>query len=313
MHLGIDFAVFADRAHTNLRPEPPVARSMKYIENALLDQGYSKQQGVYTRSGAEEPAQSAPEITWSALARDNPIRAAAGTNERDWFAKCPTFVDERIPDEEQLVLDAGCGYGRVAIPLLQTKRSIRLIGADASAVMLNLFCRLAQTQNIPDAARRLLLLHELLDRLPFADATFDRIYSSAVLLHNPYKDVEKILAEFYRLLKPGGSLILAGSFPNLMNLEGMQNFFYCKWMISATANGPVRPYTKEHVRALFHDWNETHVCPAGVTVLPRQIAKIPLPFGARIRRFNNWVEQRNFSFLSRGSLFTRYFDVIAHK
>jgi SAM-dependent methyltransferase len=42
--------------------------------------------------------------------------------------------------------------------------------------------------------------------LPFADATFDEIYSSHVLEHLPWYRTEAILREWVRILKPGGRL-----------------------------------------------------------------------------------------------------------
>lgn len=40
--------------------------------------------------------------------------------------------------------------------------------------------------------------------LPFADATFERVYSSHVLEHFSYKDMKNLLREVLRVLKPGG-------------------------------------------------------------------------------------------------------------
>lgn len=42
------------------------------------------------------------------------------------------------------------------------------------------------------------------ENLPFADGTFDLVYSYGVLHHSP--DTERALAEAYRVLKPGGEL-----------------------------------------------------------------------------------------------------------
>jgi len=218
-----------------------------------------------------------------------------------------------MPDGEILALDAGCGYGRVAIPLLKTKGRLKIIGVDASAVMLKTFGNLAATEGIDALDQRLLLLHSLLDRVPFADDTFDCIYSCAVLLHNPYPEVQKILNEFYRLLKPSGKLVLAGSFPNALNLEGLQNFLYSNWIAAPNRNGPVRAYTKGKVRAFFRAWKDIRILPSGVTVLPRQIGAISLPFGGYIKRVNRWVEQKDFSFIAQSSLFSKHFDVVAEK
>ena len=43
--------------------------------------------------------------------------------------------------------------------------------------------------------------------MPFEDNSFDRIYSTGVLHHTP--DIEKCIAEVYRVLKPGGTFVMS--------------------------------------------------------------------------------------------------------
>ncbi|HEY5919410.1 MAG TPA: class I SAM-dependent methyltransferase [Chryseolinea sp.] len=290
-----------------------VLNTVESLERVLVQQGYSKNKGFYTRNTNEEHVQSEPDKVWSILAQNNPIQAAAATNDSDWYAKYPHVIDQEIPDEEILALDAGCGYGRVAIPLLKNRTKLKIIGVDASTVMLKTFWDLAETEGIEALDQRLVLLHSALSHLAFADETFNRIYSCAVLLHNPYQDVQDILTEFYRLLKPMGKVVLVGSFPNVMNLEGIQNFVYSKWFASPQANGPVRPYTRKSVQSLFLNWKEIHISPTGVTILPREIANIPMPLGPQIRRFNKWIDEKHFAMISQSSLFSKHFDVVAQK
>jgi ubiquinone/menaquinone biosynthesis C-methylase UbiE len=286
---------------------------MENINRLLAKQGYSNTEGFFTRATGESHMQSEAEKVWSALAQDNPIHAAAAATTKDWYTKYPRLIDQEIEDERKVILDAGCGYGRVAIPLLRARQKLKLIGVDASTVMLHTFLDLLETGGISELKQRLILLHSTINQLPFPEETFDYIYSCAVLLHNPYEDVQEILKEFYRLLKPSGKLVLAGSFPNVWNLEGIQNCLYSNWFASPHANGPVRAYTRTKVEQLFNDWKEIDIVPTGVTVLPRQIAKIPMPLGGLIRRVNGWLEEKNFAFLSYSSLLIKYFDVIAQK
>jgi hypothetical protein len=88
---------------------------MESLERVLVQQGDSNTRGFYSRSRKEGHVQS--EKIWSPLAQENPIDAAAATNSTDWYIKYPHVVDQEIQDEEEnLALDAGCVYGRVAIP-----------------------------------------------------------------------------------------------------------------------------------------------------------------------------------------------------
>ena len=57
-----------------------------------------------------------------------------------------------------------------------------------------------------DRARDCHALQSDAENLPFADGSFDIVYSNGVLHHTP--DTEKALAEVHRLLKPGGQAVI---------------------------------------------------------------------------------------------------------
>jgi len=50
------------------------------------------------------------------------------------------------------------------------------------------------------------LVHDIRQPLPFPDGSFDAVYSDSVLEHIPKKDVQKVLNEFHRVLRPRGIL-----------------------------------------------------------------------------------------------------------
>ncbi len=93
-----------------------------------------------------------------------------------------------------LLLDAGGGTGRVAAAL-HTQVGQWVI-SDLSAPML------AQAQ----AKGVALPLRALAERLPFADATFDRVLAVDALHH--FADQRLALAELVRVLKPGGRIVI---------------------------------------------------------------------------------------------------------
>jgi SAM-dependent methyltransferase len=90
-----------------------------------------------------------------------------------------------------VVLDAGCGSGRVF--RYELAAGCRVVGVDIGD-------ELRDNPNVGDRLRG------DLDRLPFAAASFDAVLASHVIEHLPRP--ERALAEVARVLKPGGRFLL---------------------------------------------------------------------------------------------------------
>ncbi len=100
------------------------------------------------------------------------------------------------------ILDAGCGSGLLSAALRD--RGAVITGIDASAGML----ALAKRRLGDDEALHVV---DLNDGLPFADAAFDDVVASLVLHY--LEDWGPTLAEFRRVLRPGGRLIASVDHP----------------------------------------------------------------------------------------------------
>jgi len=98
------------------------------------------------------------------------------------------------------VLDCGCGMG-FYLMTMGSLRSLRLTGVDADEARL----QWARRERVPAN-----LLRTDIERLPFADCTFDKILFSEVLEH--LSDDAAGLRELLRVLRPSG--ILAISVPH---------------------------------------------------------------------------------------------------
>jgi 2-polyprenyl-6-hydroxyphenyl methylase / 3-demethylubiquinone-9 3-methyltransferase len=95
----------------------------------------------------------------------------------------------------RLVLDAGCGGGLVARELAAAGAGV--VGVDRSLGSLGVARRAVGTPFRPAQGR--------LERLPFADGSFDAVVAADVLEHLP--DLPAAVQELARVLAPGGSFL----------------------------------------------------------------------------------------------------------
>jgi SAM-dependent methyltransferase len=100
-------------------------------------------------------------------------------------------------------LEIGSGTGYFALNLLQLGAIERVVATDISPAMLATLARTAGRLGV-DARTRLADA----ERLPFADERFDLVFGHAVLHHLP--DLDRALAEFHRVLRPGGAVAFCG-------------------------------------------------------------------------------------------------------
>jgi SAM-dependent methyltransferase len=96
----------------------------------------------------------------------------------------------------QIVLDYGCGVGRMLIPL--ARRTERATGVDVAPSMLAEARTNLTAAGLPDVE-----LKEAGD-LEHLAPEFDLVHSAIVLQHMPVRDGEQIVAALAKLLRPGG-------------------------------------------------------------------------------------------------------------
>jgi ubiquinone/menaquinone biosynthesis C-methylase UbiE len=129
----------------------------------------------------------------------NPFRAIYGRKRADVLQLATTILGDNASAQ---VLDIGGGMGRIAVPLAQ-RYHVHL--SDISPAMLDLARQAAMEAKLPAGA----LTTSVVDAsqpLPFADASFDLITCLDLLVHLP--DPQAAVRELYRILKPGGTLLI---------------------------------------------------------------------------------------------------------
>lgn len=107
------------------------------------------------------------------------------------------------------ILDIGCGPGTITTSLAKYASQGQTIGVDISPVVLGKAKTLASESNIPTQGPGSVIFAQgnILDKLDYADASFDVVYCSQLFGHLPPPDLPlRALSEIRRVLKPNGIL-----------------------------------------------------------------------------------------------------------
>ena len=185
----------------------------------------------------------APDRAWDYL----PTYLAKLAHVRRWLEALPASTR---------VLDAGCGEG-VIVEEFAGRLAIQGIDPNYSS---------AHVQRA-----------SLLD-LPFEAGRFDRALCLDVLEHLAYEDQPKALAELYRVLAPGGELLV--SVPNLAHLQSRVHFLLTGRLIRTASevkhpgDRPLAEYRRLFARAGFAIAGERGVFPT-VPIITAWIRRKP--------------------------------------
>ncbi|MCK9592466.1 MAG: class I SAM-dependent methyltransferase [Methanoregula sp.] len=137
------------------------------------------------------------------------------------------FVDLFSSDKD-LILDAGCGTGRTTIELSKVSKNGQIVALD-------LFDPKSTDMSRKDLLEKNLKIAGITDRVrivkgdvlnqEFHDNTFDTV-TSTLLLNNLGKAKLTGLKELFRVLKPGGKLLIVVPTPSLHTFAIMNVFCF---------------------------------------------------------------------------------------
>jgi SAM-dependent methyltransferase len=126
-------------------------------------------------------------------------------NLREWFGGIDIYLFDlllkgRITPEMKL-LDAGCGGGRNLTYFFKTGFDVSGVDQSAAAIAEIRSLSAALAPNLPAENFRI----EAVEKMSFADSTFDVVLSSAVLhFARDENHWDQMVREMWRVLKPGG-------------------------------------------------------------------------------------------------------------
>jgi demethylmenaquinone methyltransferase/2-methoxy-6-polyprenyl-1,4-benzoquinol methylase len=186
--------------------------------------------------------------------------------DRYWRKKA---VDLLMPTSNELILDIATGTGDILIEIAKRNLSTQIFGIDFSRKMLDLARIKVNKLGFDKDVSFQIGSGEL---LPYADKSFDGVLC-AFGIRNFY-DIKKGLREFYRILKPGGRLIiLEFSMPKnpVISYVYERYFNFILPKIGNLISGHENAYT----------------------YLPESVADFP-----NQRKFINWIERSGFNKVS---------------
>jgi tocopherol O-methyltransferase len=127
-------------------------------------------------------------------------------------------------EPDDVVLDAGCGVGGTSLYIAETTGA-RLYGVTLSSVQLEIARRNSATSS---AAGRLTFVQEDYSATSFADETFTGVFGIESVCHA--NDKADFLREAYRVLRPGGRIVVVDGFLARERLTSSEQRLYEKFI-----------------------------------------------------------------------------------
>ncbi|OEU68001.1 MAG: hypothetical protein BA863_12720 [Desulfovibrio sp. S3730MH75] len=189
------------------------------------------------------------------------MESDSGQNEKYWEEKgsLKTFstpvqiaeLKKHVSNDAKL-LDVGCGYGRVMTELLNAGFT-DVKGVEPSAAL---------RRRVIDEGRSLAVNPMDLGVIPFEDSSIDAALLVAVLTCIPEdKDLNSVMSEIYRVLKPGGVIyindfLLNTDERNIERYDHFQKKYGVYGIFELEGGGILRHFSDEYTKEMLSMFTE---------------------------------------------------------
>ena len=164
-----------------------------------------------------------------------------------------------IEQKPRRILDLGCGTGSSTLMLKQAFPQAVVMGLDLSTYMLVVAEKKAQ-----QAGLNIQWQHGLAEDTALEEASFDLVTASFLFHETPPKISQLILQEGFRLIKPGGQvIILDGNQKRLRHAEYVIKLFkepYSKVYAAGSVDDWMRAASFEAVQTEYVGWIDQVTC-----------------------------------------------------
>jgi ubiquinone/menaquinone biosynthesis C-methylase UbiE len=203
-------------------------------------------------------------LTIGAAVTYDPITQYVLPPNEEWVRQGLT---DRVCCRPRRILDLGCGTGSTTLLLKRAFPEAEVIGVDLSPYMLVVADDRAQ-----QAGLKITYQHGNAEQTKFLDSSFDLVTASLLFHETPPIVSCTILQECFRLLKPGGEvLVLDGNQATLRQTEWLTQIFeepYIRDYAAGSLDSWMRTAGFQDVQTDMHWW--VHQVTRGVKPLPYQ-------------------------------------------